>query len=157
MTATDRAAADAQVPGWVVGGVAAAVTAGCFACGVIVGYVFGMDRAFSAWNFGAQTDAADTKLTTDLSLHFLAPMDMRLSVVPRAEFDRLASARNVLAFTYVSQQPCRIVVPAEWAIVYKPSARTAFWDRADQASDLAADVIAHEILHCQIGTWHPEP
>lgn len=150
-TTTDR---PAPMPAWVASSLAAAGAAFLFLNGAILGYGIGHDDAFSGWNFGAQAEPTVPTSTERLQYHRLAPMDMRLSIVPRAEFDRLVGP-GTIAFTYVRQRPCRIVVPDDWMIDYRPSAGTAIWDDSG-LSNFAADILAHEILHCQIGKWHPE-
>lgn len=87
----------------------------------------------------------------------LQPRTMMLSFIPRGRFDIEAPKfpnGSAAAFARVHKQPCEIVIPADDAeIVYWPGRGGAMWENSWDMGTM----IAHEILHCYTGYWHPSP
>ena len=80
------------------------------------------------------------------------PMSIDLEFVSAADFAKMRGSPDVLAFSLPYASPCQIVFPAGsiiWAYPADPYDGDAGW--ADQTGDR----LAHEILHCIRGAWHP--
>jgi hypothetical protein len=117
------------------------------------------------WHLGVRTNGAEdaAEKVAGWRRHRLTAMDIRVSIVPRAEFEALEN-EPAYGFTYVDQSPCRVVVPDDWSIEYFPPLGIAYWfenvfhDKRGDVTSItsASETLAHEILHCQIGHWHPE-
>jgi hypothetical protein len=93
------------------------------------------------------------ELMADAAHVRVTPGDMTLRVVPRKKFDEDAgpTSLSLAAFTRINDNPCTIVIPEGWQIDAVPSRGEAHF--ADAYND---SVVAHEILHCLRGTWHPD-
>lgn len=77
------------------------------------------------------------------------PIAISLRIVDRATFDAQTDDERVVAFTRF-KSPCEIIMPAGWPIAAWPRIGLARWVNRDDG-----DTLAHEILHCLRGTWHP--
>jgi hypothetical protein len=89
------------------------------------------------------------------------PRDMMLRFVDRKEFydSKLTiatarvngtTAKNLAAYTMINDNPCTIVIPLPVSFYVFPQL-----GKAGFADNEEADTIAHEILHCLYGSWHP--
>lgn len=83
------------------------------------------------------------------------PMDIRLRIVSKAEFQdkdplRSYTKGEAAAFTRIDQVPCTIYIPEGWRILARSRSGIAIWGDEEDA-----DTLAHEILHCMRGAWHP--
>ena len=87
------------------------------------------------------------------------PMDIRLRIVSAEEFARDVRVKHlkvtqqmsgIAAFTVLNTDPCLIVMPEGFKInVIAREGKAWFND------DETGRVLAHEILHCLHGSWHP--
>lgn len=84
------------------------------------------------------------------------PETVILRVLPVAEFharfgDDIA---GVSQFSLDGTLACEVFIPAGWIIASHPAkGRATFIDQGNRGYD---DVLAHELLHCQNGDWHPD-
>lgn len=76
-----------------------------------------------------------------------SPMEIRLQIIPRAEYDR--DNPDSGAHTFLYRWPCQIVMPDGMEIEYTAPLAQAHWRYASDG-----DILAHEILHCIRGGWH---
>jgi len=81
------------------------------------------------------------------------PMNVDLRILSPGQFDTEKISPNTTAWTNTfsdGSHRCQITLRAGAMIDANPSTRLAFWhDRSD------GDEIAHELLHCIRGSWHP--
>lgn len=82
----------------------------------------------------------------------LTPKAMKITFMEKKQFDR-ESGTPAEAFARPTSDPCEIVLPAGYEILFDPARGKALWGYADK-SWRAGDDIAHELLHCYIGYWH---
>lgn len=73
------------------------------------------------------------------------PMTVRLEIEDEQGFDP-----GVIAYTMPYKRPCEIHLRAGMVIDSKPR---HWW--ADFRDPQSGEIIAHELLHCLRGTWHP--
>lgn len=85
------------------------------------------------------------------------PLTAILRIVPKAEFHATRSnlVKADASFYYDGHIPCTITIPDKWVIRANPSRGMAWFE--DQGNDDFDDVLAHELLHCIRGAWHPDP
>lgn len=80
----------------------------------------------------------------------LPPTDIILRILPREEFER-KHGKQIAGITDWDQRPgCVIEIPSDWVVRFVPSMGYAHFMDEDNSSTLA-----HEILHCVHGPWHP--
>jgi hypothetical protein len=79
----------------------------------------------------------------------IPPMDVELRFETPKQIAK--HGNETYAFTYLNSKPCRIVMPAG-AMLYGMMPE---WPHARFAETSYADVLAHELLHCIDGDWHP--
>lgn len=81
------------------------------------------------------------------------PMEIRLRVLSAADWERLGTGMKypLLGYSDIDRHPCEIYIPAGWEFAFVPAAGVAIW-----ADPHNSDVLAHEILHCIRGKWHPD-
>lgn len=122
---------------------------------------------YDGWAVGEPMDAsADEDAGYGMRIHRLTPMDVRFSIVPRARFEALEQAPSY-GFALIDRRPCRIMVPDDWRVAYDAKNQVAAWlsdafddhghdgkVRTSSVTDPGATLV-HELLHCQIGSWHP--
>lgn len=83
----------------------------------------------------------------------LRPMTITLRIVSQRMFEAKRPTEKTLAFTItnIPGSRCEITIPVTMGeIVVYPAERVARWVGRE-----AGDVLAHEILHCMRGGWHP--
>ncbi len=78
------------------------------------------------------------------------PQTIVLRIIDPQQFKSEIGDPRTAAFSKSYREPCEITIPAGWIIVAIPSRGIAFW-----ADDRNAVILAHEILHCIRGSWHP--
>lgn len=78
----------------------------------------------------------------------LPPMDITLRIVPREEFEKRYI--NTAGITQWATRPCVIEIPSDWVVRFAPRMGYAHFMDEDNSNTLA-----HEILHCVHGPWHP--
>lgn len=61
-----------------------------------------------------------------------------------------AAVPNAYAYSSPLSRPCKIVIPTGMLIIAQPARKKARWGDLDDDHTLA-----HEILHCLRGSWHP--
>lgn len=77
------------------------------------------------------------------------PLEMKLRIAPWAEYKKDHS--NMAAYSRPFAAPCEIIMPEGWWIKVNFSNYEATWLTKDDG-----DTLAHEILHCLKGRWHPQ-
>ena len=91
---------------------------------------------------------------------YTPPMKVLLSFEPRKEFEAhgpglaksLQKSYKIDGYTDIYAQPyCVVHLPAAMLIEYTPALGDAKWFEKDDG-----DTIAHELLHCIQGSWHPD-
>lgn len=85
----------------------------------------------------------------------LTPKTITIRILSRDQFDKEAGdpsygPGHTLAFTRWMREPCEITIPEGWKIFALPAEGQATFD-----SERNANTIAHEMLHCERGPWHP--
>lgn len=86
--------------------------------------------------------------------HFLqstAPISMKLNIVDTQTWEKTRGDPNVAAYSQPYQNTCVITIPEGWMIEVKPQDKEARWLNPEHGHYLA-----HEILHCLRGGWHPK-
>lgn len=86
----------------------------------------------------AQPALVDKTFSAQMTLHIVSPEEIT---------KRNASA---YALSYTERQPCEIFIPTGQGIWVRPAKKEAGW-----VNPIEGDVLAHEILHCLRGGWHP--
>lgn len=76
------------------------------------------------------------------------PLVMRLEIMEAGKFKKENPGDAAIAYPHAS--PCTIVIPSGWMIEAVPEMSFAQWQDDDNGNTLA-----HEILHCLRGSWHP--
>jgi hypothetical protein len=96
-------------------------------------------------------------ITTRLTRHCeftLTRKTITLTFLPRKEFDVLSPSEDgfkTLGVSFVYQDPCHIFIALDdIKIVSEPDVGRARWQNY-----IDGDNIAHELLHCYTGRWHP--
>ena len=95
-------------------------------------------------------------VSTDIVSVPMTPKTIVIRVLSREKFERqsddvtLPGTRS-LAFSTPWRDPCTIYLPEGWRLRGMPSTGEARF-----ASSRNADTLAHEILHCERGSWHGE-
>lgn len=117
-------------------------------------------RSSSTTDFGAVrvapvelTDAERTYFWVDVEVPAMDVELRTLSPERWAEVRKVLEAPLLLGYASPPQEerPCRIVVPAGWRLRAYPKLGRAEW--ADLRN---AETLAHELIHCIRGRWHPE-
>jgi hypothetical protein len=100
-------------------------------------------------------DQPDTEYY-DMPCRFtLTKKSMTLTFLPRSEFDvelpPTSASFSTLGFARISHDPCELVIALDdIKIISDPRTGEARWESFDVGNN-----IAHEILHCYTGAWHP--
>jgi hypothetical protein len=87
----------------------------------------------------------------------LKPRKMTVEFVTREQFDAMIPKGSTLSgLSRWGRNPCEIVLPIDGATLQSypySAAQGVYWggDNTDMGM-----VIAHEMLHCYAGAWHPE-
>jgi hypothetical protein len=102
---------------------------------------FGGAQSRTVHEFADQTSAQIYTATT-------VPVDIELRIMDHVEYE--AAHPGTLAVSYPHRSTCRIVIPAGWSITFRPASKAAVWDNSYNGA-----ILAHEILHCLRGSWHP--
>ena len=86
----------------------------------------------------------------------LKPRKMTVEFVTREQFNAMKDVPpDAVGYTNFGKTPCEIVLPIDGAVLqsYPKSAdQRVYW--AGENTDMGA-YLAHEILHCYAGAWHP--
>lgn len=77
------------------------------------------------------------------------PLEMKLKILPLAEY--MKNHSRAAAYSHPFTAPCEIIMPEGWWIKVNFSDYQATWLIKDNG-----DTLAHEILHCLKGRWHPQ-
>jgi hypothetical protein len=77
------------------------------------------------------------------------PIAVRLIVMEAGKFRKENPGAAAIAYPYAT--PCTIVIPSGWMIWAIPDDGYAKWAHSDDG-----DTLAHEMLHCLRGKWHPK-
>lgn len=87
----------------------------------------------------------------------MTPGEILLRIVPKREFEAAPEnalvkgvASGLAGWTSWQRNPCLITIPEGWEIDSLPDRGYADWRSYDNSNTLA-----HEILHCLRGAWHP--
>ena len=121
----------------------------------MIGAVCGFD-SFVAWqefeahaSYVAPVELTPAERAADMLNTSVPPMSIRLTFEPQAQFYSGRPPGDE-AYTQIGQIPCEIVAPAGWGIHATPRFGYANWDDPDDGM-----ILAHEILNCIRGYWHP--
>lgn len=81
------------------------------------------------------------------------PTDIRLRIVSKEQWrkDIAMIGKPALAYAQMGKTRCDIVIPEGWTIYFRSKRSYAIWADPDNGSTLA-----HEILHCLMGSWHAD-
>lgn len=135
---------------------------GIYSVGVLIGVVVTLLGNQMYANRRSERHHTETRHVAELAPHELAsrhysarmtPATMTLRVVEARGFATEAAEGGVpgaTAFTRYRREPCEISVPEGWLIEADPQR-----GRARFAVRENSDSLAHEILHCLRGAWHP--
>lgn len=122
------------------------------ALGTFLGVAIAIE-ASSQTRFGADAPSAVPYTQAQLSAPYLRDETRatKIELVIEAPEKIRAVSPHAYAYAYPTTRPCRIVIPTGMQIDAAPSQAEAQWtNRSD------GDVLAHEILHCLRGKWHPK-
>jgi hypothetical protein len=87
------------------------------------------------------------------------PMNISLKIMSDRDFQRDPNALNLMktqkmaaiaAYTVMSASPCTIALPDDFKINFIAESGLAWFNDPE-----TSDSLAHEILHCLHGSWHP--
>lgn len=111
--------------------------------------IWALFGAPSALQVNFPPELSEEERGSSLIVQRMTPMEIRLRVLARSDFDKERPSENTVAFSYLHKNPCEIVLPEGYEIAAEPKTGTAIF-----ASRIDASVLAHEILHCVRGAWH---
>lgn len=117
-------------------------------CGGVIGAAL---RDSIRWSDYAQPiELSETERSYREAIVETNPNVMILRIVDGAKFDEIKPTPNTIAFASISTFPCEITIPAGYKIRFAPKEKTARFENQENAN-----TVAHEILHCLRGSWHP--
>ena len=122
-----------------------------------MGGILGLGAAITVERSGyvAPVELSDTERHTLYLEEMTTPRTIKLRIADEAEFkDNLGSAlrsHNVAAYAQFGNDECKITIPSGWKIKFNPRSGGARWVNDDNGN-----ILAHEILHCLRGRWHPQ-
>jgi hypothetical protein len=85
------------------------------------------------------------------------PKNILLRFVSTKDFEAQRPTPDTVAFAEPYNEPCEIVLPVGARIDSTPATGEAHWGYDSDSFSEIAQTIAHEILHCYTGSWHPGP
>lgn len=88
----------------------------------------------------------------------LRPMIIEMNLLPPEEFAKRPERGSSTGFSHLGteRRRCRIFVPTDIGMLHIEQVPVP-WSRNPVAwgTPAAPQLIAHELLHCMIGSWHP--
>lgn len=115
---------------------------------LMIGFLFGA-VVFGPGDSTAKELTEEQKATPILTQQ-LWPATITLRVVSEQQFAAERGDPRIIAFTRATLAPCVITIPDTWKIIFMSRDRVA-----DFVDPTNGKTLAHEILHCYRGNWHP--
>lgn len=127
----------------------------CFSIGAAFGFAAAA-TVISFDTFGSRSESFDPftpfQLENSILVQTTWPAEIKLRIVDKSEIERLRPNAYAFSYTYAAaDHACEIFIPDKMPIRFWPAQSRAEWvDKFD------GDTLAHEILHCLRGSWHPQ-
>lgn len=98
-------------------------------------------------------------LDANTNYTWLPPMTVELHILTPEEFAEKRNHPSVTGWSRLgtSRNRCRIYVPTDMGMIYRTPWRPELHQDhpAVWSNESAPALLAHELMHCMIGAWHP--
>ncbi len=125
------------------------------ACAWVNGYVVG-DSMNKPTRREPPEFPAEQRLSTEWRTARLTEQKVLLNFVSREKLAEISGSeipegQSAAGLTLYGRNPCEIFLPDDWGVSYRPGRGQATFNSREDS-----DTLAHEILHCLVGAWHPK-
>lgn len=128
---------------WLLGAAFGALVGG------MVGFAVGGPAVVAQSDFGSVRASPPTTIENHAQIVELPEMDVELRIVHPLKIVSQVPEAYAYSEPYRSGA-CRVYFPSRQQVFLNPRTGTARW-----VDDAAAQAMAHELMHCALGYWHP--